>query len=589
MNLFDKKLPITLGILVLMSASLAFAAKPAFKPGEIVVKGDSVEFSEYEVIKTLPYSGYVVIKVAPGKEMAQLRRFRDKGSKANLNFITSQFVTPNDPGLSNQWNMPAVQASQAWDVSTGLDVKVAVIDTGIAIAGSIDGMACIVDEKNTIDGSTNAFDGNGHGTHVSGTIAQNTNNAIGVAGLAYGACVMPIKALSDSGSGTDADMAEAIAYAIDKGARVISMSLGYPASYSLSDFAGAASYSVLNTLPDNVIVVAASGNEGASNVSYPASHPNTIAVGAVAEGNGVASYSNQGPSLDLVAPGSGIVQETRYNAVWGYYAYSGTSMATPHVSAAAALLLSVNNSLTRTDVLSKLKSSAMDLGSAGEDSVYGAGLIQVANSLEGIGAAVNQTPVASFTSTCDEAFYCNFTSTSTDSDGSISQFSWDYGDGSTETAVSSSIGHQFASAGDYTVSLVVTDNDGASNSTSDLITLVGAIPTEIPGNVSATDNLDGTASIEWNYTDSSATAFQIERRKLNRKGNWSGASLVATISSSSLSYTDASGKGTFAYRVIATNDAGATDPSGWAEVTVTGGGKSGGGSGGGKPAGKGKK
>ena len=113
------------------------------------------------------------------------------------------------------------------------------------------------------------------------------------------------------------------------------------------------------------------------------------------------------------------------------------------------------------------------------------------------------------------------------------------------------------------IPLVVTDNDGASNSTSDLITLVGAIPTEIPGNVSATDNLDGTASIEWNYTDSSATAFQIERRKLNRKGNWSGASLVATISSSSLSYTDASGKGTFAYRVIATNDAGATDPSGF--------------------------
>lgn len=583
MSLQHSKKIIAFSILMYFFSSVAYATKPAYRPGEVVAKGDSFDFSDYEVIKELPYSGYVIIKVAPGKEMGQLRALRDKGKKANLNFIVNQFATPNDPGFGNQWNIPAIQVDQAWDITTGLGIKVAVIDTGLATGGS-DGVACTVDAKNTIDGSSNVFDGNGHGTHVSGTIAQTTNNAIGVAGVAYDACVIPIKALSDSGQGTDSDMAEAIAYAVDKGARVISMSLGYPASYSLSDFAGSASYSVLNNIPDNVIVVAASGNEGASNVSYPASHPNTIAVGAIANGNTIASYSNKGPSLDLVAPGSGIAQETRYNSTWGYYAYSGTSMATPHVSAAVALLLSANGSLTRANVLDKLKSSALDLGNTGEDSVYGAGLIQVSNSLVGIGAPVNQTPTAAFTSSCDADYNCTFSSTSLDHDGYISNLVWDFGDGSAVmTTTASSLGHQFSTSGDYSVTLTVTDNDGAMSSTSNLITLVGDVPTEVPNGVLASDNLNGTAGIEWNYSDGNATQFQIERRKLNRKGIWSGGSLIATIPSSMLSHTDSSGKGTFGYRVRAINEAGASAWSTWAEVTVTGVAKGGGsGSGGGK-------
>jgi len=587
MNTNKMRLLLIIGLLASTLSHTAFAGKPAYRPGEIVVKGDSFMFNDYDVIKTLPYSGYTVIKVAPGKEMAQLRRFRDKGKKANLNFIVKQFATPNDPGFGNQWGMAAIQAEQAWNVTTGFGVKVAVIDTGLTTSGSTDGITCVVDAKNTIDGSTNVLDGNGHGTHVSGTINQNTNNGLGVTGLAHDACVMPIKAMGDNGSGTDADLAEAIAYAIDKGARVISMSLGYPASYSLSDFAGSASYSVLNDIPNNVVVVAASGNEGASTVSYPANHPNTIAVGAVANGNGIASYSNQGPSLDLVAPGSGIVQETRYNGSWNYYSYNGTSMATPHVSAATALLLSANSSLTRMDVLAKLKSSALDLGAAGKDSVYGAGLIQVSDSLVGIGEPVNQSPVASFTADCDVNYLCTFTSTSNDHDGFILDSTWNFDDSSSVvTITSSSVSHQFSASGDYAVMLTVTDNDGATSSTSNLITLVGAVPTETPNGVTVGDNSNGTASIDWNYSDNTATHFQIERRKQNRKGTWSGGSLVATVASTSLSYTDASGKGTFAYRVRATNSNGAGEWSTWADVSVSAGTKTVGGSGGGN---KGKK
>lgn len=576
------------GASVFMVSMTALAKKPIFKPGEIVVKGDVFEFTDYEIVKELPYSGYTVIKVAPGKEMAQLRRFRDKGKKANLNFIINQFAVPNDPGYSNQWNMQAVQAENAWDVATGYDVNVAVVDSGLADGGS-DGINCVIQAKNTIDGSTNAFDGNGHGTHVSGTIAQATNNNVGVAGLAYNACIIPIKALNDSGSGTDADIAEAIAYAADKGARVINLSLGYPASYPLSSFAGSASYSVLNNLADNVVVVAASGNEGASNVSYPASHPKTIAVGSVAKGNGIASYSNRGPSLDVVAPGSGITQETRYNSTWNYYAYNGTSMAAPHVSAAAALLISANPSLTFSDVAQKLKSSALDLGQTGHDAVYGAGLIQASDALVDIGAPVNQVPMASFEVSCDSDFLCTFTSQSVDPDGYITALDWDFGNGySILGETSSSVEHQFTTSGDYAVTLTVTDNDGATRSTSELVTLVGAVPVETPTDVQAMDNTNGTASIDWNYSNENVTHFEIERRKQNRKGAWGGASLIAVLGSSNLSYTDASGKGIFSYRVRSKNANGAGEWSIWVDVTVTGGEK-GGGSGGNNGPGKGKK
>ncbi|MEH6503258.1 MAG: S8 family serine peptidase [Cycloclasticus sp.] len=580
----------------------ANAAKPMFKPGELVVKGDAREFTDYEVVKHLPNSGYTVLKVTPGKEMAQIRKLRDKGRKVSLNFVVRKFATADDTYFPYQWNMSAVQAEQAWDITTGSGVKVAVLDTGLS-SGGPDGIDCVVAGKNIIDGSNNVADGDGHGTHVSGTIAQRTNNAAGVAGLAHGACIMPVKVLDDSGSGTDADVAEGIAWAIANGARVLNMSLGYPAQYSLSDFAGSASYNALDAANDNVTIAVASGNDGATGgVSYPASHPNTLSVGATGFDNAIAPYSNQGDDLDIVAPGGntgvdlngdgygdGILQETRLlsdgSMKWGYYFFQGTSMATPHVAAAAALLISANTSLNRADVLSKLQSSAIDLGAAGPDPVFGHGLIQTADSLVGLSVPSNESPVASFTVDCVASFLCSFASTSTD-DGSIDNHQWGFGDGSAlVNTATASVDHQYTAPGDYTVSLTVTDNEGAVSSASQLITLVGAPPTEIPSIYSVTDNADSTATIDWDYSDSTATEFHIERRKYNsRKDRWSGASLIATVPSNVLSYTDSSGKGTFGYRVRASNADGATDWSGWSEdVTVTGGKKGGGGKGGGKP------
>jgi hypothetical protein len=227
----------------------------------------------------------------------------------------------------------------------------------------------------------------GHGTHVAGTIAQCTNNGTGVAGIAPGATLMPVRVLSDGGLGTSSDLARGIEWAVDHGADIINMSLGFSCEdmwptcrdWQVDTAIGAASAA-------GVLLVASSGNSGSSHVAYPSAHPAVVSVGAIDSADnvwteGVGVGSNQGPSLDLVAPGVGIIQET---TTFGAYVYSpgtGTSMAAPHVSGAAALVLSVDQTLTADAVRSILTDTAVDLGSPGFDTAFGWGRIDVAAAL----------------------------------------------------------------------------------------------------------------------------------------------------------------------------------------------------------------
>ena len=219
---------------------------------------------------------------------------------------------------------------------------------------------------------------------------------MGLAGLAYGVCIMPVKVLDDSGAGTSADIADGIYFAVNNGAEVINMSLGWNARFNIrnNSFIDPA---LNHAFANNVTVVCASGNDGnRKNVSYPAIYPTTIAVGATDARNQLARYSNKGDGLDLVAPGGdntrddngdgyadGVLQETRINGSWGYYFFDGTSMASPHVAAAAALLISSGVATTPQEVLDALTASALDLGSPGYDNNTGHGLLQVANALSG--------------------------------------------------------------------------------------------------------------------------------------------------------------------------------------------------------------
>jgi serine protease len=283
-----------------------------------------------------------------------------------------------DPGRPGQWGLDAVGAPLAWGVSRGAGIVVAVVDTGIAPAPDLEGR--LLAGWNVIDASTDAVDDNGHGTHVSGTIGENADNGLAEAGLAPEVSLLPVKVLDASGSGTDSDVAAGIVYAADHAARVINLSLGGASSSRvLSD---AVKYATAH----GVLVVAAAGNESGP-VGYPARIATVLGVGAVDSSLARASFSNTGSGLDIVGPGVDIVQQTLGDSPGSFAdaTLSGTSMATPFVTAAAALVFALNPKATPAAVARTLERTAQDLGAPGRDDDTGYGLVRADRALGATG------------------------------------------------------------------------------------------------------------------------------------------------------------------------------------------------------------
>lgn len=316
---------------------------------------------------------------------------------------------PNDPYFSNQWNLQAVQMPTAWDVTRGRDVVVAIIDTGVAFdAPDLAGTARMTG-YDFVSNDADPRDDNGHGTHVAGTVAQTTNNGIGVAGVAFEATILPVKALAASGNGSYTDIIKAITYAVDQGADVINMSLaGRNGSQALQE-------AVKYAYDRGVVVVAAAGNDAQSTVYFPAGYDQyVIAVGAVRVDNTKTSYSNYGSALDLMAPGGdisvdqnndgygdGVLQQTFSSSGTGFSFrfFEGTSMASPHVAGLAALLFAQKSDASPDQIEKYMTDSARNLGSANE---FGAGLIQAASALALVSPGVTPTtqpPTPTSTST----------------------------------------------------------------------------------------------------------------------------------------------------------------------------------------------
>ena len=303
---------------------------------------------------------------------------------------------PDDPYYVYQWNLHLLDAPTVWDRATGAGVLVAVVDTGVAPAWD-----AFVDLRTGADftgeGTNGQVDTNGHGSHVAGTIAQGTNNAAGVAGLAHGASILPVRVLAD-GSGTSDAVAAGIRYAADEGAQVINLSLG--SFYPSQVIEEACAYAT----DRGAVIFAASGNDGYTNyVSYPAAYATTIAVGATRADDALAPYSNGGATLDLVAPGGdltvdadgdgyadGILNETTLDGVHGFHFLQGTSMAAPHGSAAGALLLSAGASAA--EVRELLTSTAVDLGTPGRDDDFGHGRLDLVAALDAVGTTTPTEP-----------------------------------------------------------------------------------------------------------------------------------------------------------------------------------------------------
>lgn len=281
-------------------------------------------------------------------------------------------TVPNDTYWSRQWGPINIRAPQGWDLSTGATtITLAVIDTGVDLTHP-DLAAKVVGGYNFIDPTKTPQDDNGHGTHVSGIAAAITNNNLGVAGVSWGARIMPLKVLNSQGSGTLSNAALAINWAADHGAKVINMSFGSSADTSYMSDAVNYAYS------KGLVLVAAAGNNGNSAAFYPAAYPHVISVGATDSNNNRASFSNFGSTLDLMAPGVNI-----YSTWPGGYTYlDGTSMASPFVAGLASLLMGLPGVSDPLKVEQAMENSALDLGAAGRDNNYGYGLIQVDKAIQ---------------------------------------------------------------------------------------------------------------------------------------------------------------------------------------------------------------
>ena len=341
---------------------------------------------------------------------------------------TSASPFPDDPGLTKtpggwqqlQWNFVGefgVQAPGAWSnliadhAPGGRGITVAVLDTGVAYANR--GRFRIspdfypyqfVKGYDFIAHSPYPNDHNGHGTDVAGTIAEATNNGKDLTGLAYGVHIMPVRVLDSEGDGDASVIAKGVRFAVNHGAQVINLSLEFPTGITASDIPELIS-ALHYANRHRVVVVAAAGNEAHAAAAYPARAPSVIAVGATTEHGCLASYSNYGTGLTLVAPGGGpdatlpgdpnchpeappgqdIFQVTftgssprKFGIPGGY---EGTSMATPHVAAAAALVIAsgvLGRHPTPKQIAARLMATARPLGGPGDSKLYGAGLLDAA-------------------------------------------------------------------------------------------------------------------------------------------------------------------------------------------------------------------
>jgi serine protease len=303
---------------------------------------------------------------------------------AHPNYQFQAAFVPDDPLYPQQWNLRAIRMPEAWDISQGEGVTVAVVDTGVTRVPDL-AQTQFVQGYDFVDDDEDPTDLNGHGTHVAGTIAQSTNNTLGVAGVAFKAKIMPVRVLDANGFGSLSDVVEGIRYAADHGATIINLSLGSRASARLMEEAVAYAHS------KGVTIIAAAGNENSSQVSYPARYPHVIAVSATGPDGSKAPYSNYGVGVDIAAPGGaktpehpehGILQQTinRRNPNEPVFAYfQGTSMATPHVAGVAALIQA--QGIKDPDKVEEvLKMSATPVP-GDKQNFYGAGRLDAAKAL----------------------------------------------------------------------------------------------------------------------------------------------------------------------------------------------------------------
>src|SRR3954454_20062520 len=401
-------------LLTVVFAATASAA--SFVPGRVIVKYNAG--TPATQIATLERAAGVtglgrtilggarVVAVAGSVKTAAAQLNRSGAVQyAEPDYVMKALATPNDPrfadlyGLNNTGQTGGkpdadIDAPEGWDAaglgtfpSTG-GAKVGVVDTGILsthedLVGKLANCAKSYTGVFVLTGSIkegSCADDNGHGTHVSGTITANANNGKGVAGVAFNSPLAMCKALSGPlGQGSTSDVANCIRWAHDKGAKVISMSLGGGASTTLQQ---AVQYAWANGGTGGSLLVAAAGNDGDSTLNYPAAFPEVVSVAATDSNDARASFSNANSDVEVAAPGVNVLSS--YNSSdTSYTTLSGTSMATPHASGVAAIIWDKYPTAAASTIRGKLDAAVDDLGPAGRDTSFGFGRVNLQKAATG--------------------------------------------------------------------------------------------------------------------------------------------------------------------------------------------------------------
>lgn len=393
-------------ILPVPAANAGPAAPEATTPGEILV-GFHPESAfaqqihelavEEKVVAQLPNLTISLLQLPAERATTIMQQLRNDPA---VNFVEPNGLmtglwTPNDPYYNDPTKVYApqqIKANLAWDLVRGsADVLVAVVDSGANLthpdlagifwtnpgelpANGVDddgnGYVDDVSGWDFVNGDNQPVDDLGHGTHVTGIVAAQTDNGIGIAGIAGGVKVLPVKVLNSNNAGTWANVALGIIYAADQGARIINLSLGGTTSSATVESA------IQYAQSRGALVFAAAGNSASNQPFYPAAYPGVLGVAATQPNNVRWSLSNYGSFVDLAAPGASI-----YSTYWSttagstYQFMSGTSMAAPTAAGVAALLWSLNPALSATQIADIMTGTATDLGTAGRDDYFGYGQV----------------------------------------------------------------------------------------------------------------------------------------------------------------------------------------------------------------------
>ena len=407
-------------------------------------------------ISTLPSVNGFVAEVTP----EQMTLLAESDDVAHVEIDPKRYLMAE----STPYGIGMVQANQLADNMSG-NRKVCIMDTGYTLNHPDLPSTGITGNDGYGSNNTGNWynDGNGHGTHVAGTIAAVGGNGQGVVGVnPSGQLGLHIvKVFNDQGRWAyGSDLIKAIEQCEAAGANVTSMSLGGSGSSTAERNAFQASYN------RGVLHIAAAGNGGNSSLSYPASYDDVVSVAAVDSGERKASFSQYNSQVEIAGPGVGV------NSTWnnnGYKSISGTSMATPHVSGVAALVWSHYPQCSNKQIRNVLNITAKDKGAAGKDTSYGYGIVQAKAAYDYIaqnGCADDPvlTPVANFTSSAS-GLNVSFSNTSRNAQS----YSWSFGDGSSSSAASPS--HTYAAAGSYQVTLTATGADQKTSSKTATVTV----------------------------------------------------------------------------------------------------------------------